>query len=109
MPMKFAFNDEKALEVLAFIANEKPGLTPLYVSKILFFAEKWHINRYGRPIIADTYIAIARCPLPSAIKNFIDAKWYWVDRPQGYEDALNITVDHRKFRVVMPGPRKPKI
>ena len=109
MPMKFAFNDEKALEVLAFIANEKPGLTPLYVSKILFFAEKWHINRYGRPIIADTYIAMARGPVPSTVKNFIDANWDWVDRPQGYEDALNITVDHRRFRVVMPGPRKPKI
>ena len=58
MAIKFAFSDSKALEALAFIASMRPGFTPLFVSKVLFFAEKWHINRYGRPIIADTYIAM---------------------------------------------------
>jgi|ERR1700732_2351936 len=105
MPLKFAFNDAKALEALAFIANVHPGFTPLYVSKVLFFAEKWHINRYGRPIIADTYIAMPRGPVPSTIKNFIDEKWDWVDRPEGYDEAITITTG--SLRRLMRGLRKP--
>jgi hypothetical protein len=40
MRLKFAFNSAKALEALAYVAHAKPGLTPLYVAKIFFFAEK---------------------------------------------------------------------
>jgi uncharacterized phage-associated protein len=108
MPMKFAFNDSKALAALAFIANERPGVTPLFVAKILFFAEKWHINRYGRPIIADTYIAMVRGPVPSTIKNFIDEKWDWVDRPDGFDEAITISSKHW-IRRVMPGQGKPNV
>lgn len=79
MALKFPFHETKALEVLAFIAKTSPGLTPLFVSKILFFAEKWHLNRYGRPIIGDTYIAMPRGPVPSAIKNYIDHNWDFPD------------------------------
>jgi len=108
MALKFSFNDAKALEALAFIASERPGFTPLYVSKVLFFAEKWHINRYGRPIIADTYIAMPRGPVPSTIKNFIDEKWDWVDRPQGFDEAITISTGSY-LRRLMPGLRRPNI
>lgn len=106
--LKFAFNDGKALEALAFIAKTRPGLTPLFVSKVLFFAEKWHINRYGRPIIADTYIAMPRGPVPSTIKNFIDENWNWVDRPAGYDEAVTIKLGPY-MRHLMPGLREPNI
>jgi uncharacterized phage-associated protein len=106
--LKFAFNEAKALAALAFVANEQPGLTTLFVSKILFFAEKWHINRYGRPIIADTYIAMPRGPVPSTIKNFIDEKWDWVDRPEGFDDAIKIGHD-QYLKHVWPGAKGPNM
>lgn len=90
MPLKFAFNEAKALEVLAFIAREQEGLTPFYISKILFFAEKWHLNHYGRPIIADTYIAMPMGPVPSAVKNYIDQNWEWMPEPEGFNQAIAI-------------------
>ena len=88
--MKFAFNEAKALEALAFIAKERPGFTPLYVSKVLFFAEKWHLNRFARPIIADTYIAMPMGPVPSTIKNYLDANWQWLREPEGFAEAVKI-------------------
>ena len=88
MKLKFAFSERKALEAMAFVAKEHPGFTPLFVAKIFFFAEKWHLNRYGRPIVADTYIAMPKGPVPSTIKNYIDARWDWVERPEGIDDVF---------------------
>jgi hypothetical protein len=90
MRLKFAFSEGKALEALAFIASERPNLTPLYIAKILFYAEKWHLNRYGRPIIADTYIAMPKGPVPSTIKDYIEQNWYWADRPEELDKAITI-------------------
>jgi uncharacterized phage-associated protein len=90
VPLKFRFNDEKALAVLAFVAAEHPGFTPLYVCKVLFFAEKWHLNRFGRPIIADTFIAMPKGPVPSAVRNFIEENWNWVEKPENFERAVRL-------------------
>lgn len=90
MHIKFAFSNEKALEALAFVANEQPGLSPLFVCKVFFYAEKWHLNRYGRPVIADTYVAMPQGPVPSTIKNFIDKNWDWIEKPEGFDAAISV-------------------
>lgn len=80
-------------------------MTPLFVSKVLFFAEKWHFNRYGRPILADTYIAMPKGPVPSTVKNFIDHNWDWVDKPEDFDNA--VTFDRSKgWPRLMSGKRK---
>lgn len=106
--LKFAFSERKAMEALAFVARARPGFTPLFVAKVFFFAEKWHLNRYGRPIIADTYIAMPRGPVPSTIKDFIDAKWGWVEKPEDIEEAITVDRAKRPFRL-MPGSREPDL
>lgn len=107
MRIKFAFSSAKALEALAFVAKECPGLTPLFVSKIFFFAEKWHLNLYGRPIIADNYIAMPKGPVPSTIKNYIDRKWTWVGKPDGFDAAVSI--ERRGLNRLYPGEREPNL
>jgi uncharacterized phage-associated protein len=102
MSLKFAFSEAKAIEALAFVAREHPGLTPLYVAKVLFYAEKWHLNRYGRPILADTYIAMPLGPVPSTVKNFIDGNWEWVEKPERLDEAITIDRSRRLPRL-MPG------
>lgn len=104
MMLKFAFNEAKAIEVLAFIAEKAPGLTPFYVSKVLFYAEKWHLNRFGRPIIADTYVAMPDGPVPSTIKNFLDGNWEWIEEPDGLDQAVKIDRSGRRLRL-NPGTR----
>lgn len=90
MTVKFNFSQEKALAALAFIASTEEGLSPLFVAKVLFFAEKSHINAYGRPILGDTFIAMPRGPVPSTIKNYIDERWDWVERPDGFDAVVKI-------------------
>lgn len=74
MAIRFQFDETKAVETLAYIATRWPRVTAFYASKILFFAEKLHLNRYGRPIVADTFIAMANGPVPSTIYDFIEGK-----------------------------------
>lgn len=91
MSLKFTFNEDKALSALCFVATVKSGLSPLFVSKIFFFAEKCHVNRYGRPILGDTFIAMPRGPVPSTIKNYIDENWNWVGRPINFDEAIKLS------------------
>jgi uncharacterized phage-associated protein len=106
--MKFAFHEGKAIEAMALIAKLHPGVTPLYVSKMLFFAEKWHLNRYGRPILADTFIAMPKGPVPSTIKNFIDHNWAWVDKPAQFEEAVKVQ-KKGGFKRLYTGTREPNL
>ena len=108
MALKFPFYECKAIEVLALIAQLRQGLTPLYVSKVLFYAEKWHLNRYGRPICADTYIAMPMGPVPSTIKNFIDRNWRWTPKPADLDGAVQID-DSEGLARLMPGQRAPDL
>lgn len=60
----FPFNPDKALEVLVYIASKK--CTNMYhVLKIIYFADKKHLELYGRPICGGTYSAMANGPVPS--------------------------------------------
>lgn len=101
--LRFTFSETKALAALALIAQTHPGLTPLYVAKIMYFAEREHINRYGRPIVADEYIAMPQGPVPSTIRDFIDEKWNWVEKPEDIEAAISIDKSSR-YAKIMPGP-----
>ncbi len=108
MTLKFPFYEKKAVEALAYIAQVRSGLTPLYVSKILFYAEKRHLNQYGRPILADTYIAMPMGPVPSTVKNFIDHNWDWIPKPEEFDSA--VVIDRTKgLSRLMPGKRKPDL
>jgi antitoxin SocA-like protein len=106
MPLKFAFNETKAVEVLAFIAQQHPGFTPPYVSDVLFFAEKRHLNEYGRPIIADTYIATPAGPVASTIRNYLDRNWQAASEPETFAEAVTIDASTSPPRL-MPGARQP--
>jgi len=101
--MKFAVNTEKAVEALAFIASERPRLSQKFFAKIFFYAEKWHLNDYGRPIIADTYIAMKQGPVPSAVRDIILEKWNWTEKPDNFDTSIEIIDDHGLLKVAAKG------
>jgi Protein of unknown function (DUF4065) len=60
---------DKLVEAILFlIARAKKRnreLTQYDIVKSLFFADRSHLNRYGRPITFDNYVAMANGPVPS--------------------------------------------
>lgn len=91
MALRFKFSEEKALEALCWIARQWPDITPFYVAKVLFYAEKAHINAYGRPIIADTFIRMNYGPVPSTIRDFIEGNYLFASNAE--EVTATISVD----------------
>lgn len=66
-----AFDSEKALEVLLYIANKCPVKDIYHIVKIQFYADRKHLERSGRFITGDHYIAMKNGPVASNAYNFL--------------------------------------
>jgi hypothetical protein len=64
-------NVSKALEVVLWIASRSPGMDIYHVVKASFFADKYHVSKFGRPICGDSYAAAPWGPLPQVIYNLL--------------------------------------
>lgn len=72
-PIRFKFDVEKFITCLAFFADKKlPGLTKLKVCKLLYYVDKHHLIRHGRPVTGDIYYRLDKGPIPSASLNIMD-------------------------------------
>lgn len=62
----FEFEPEKALAVTAYLA-EQSGQTMYTILKMVYVADRMHLERYGRPITGDAFIAMPQGACPSKI------------------------------------------
>jgi uncharacterized phage-associated protein len=69
--IKFRENHKKTLEGLVWFAKNAPELTHYWAVKTLFFADLYHLNKYGRPVFGDTICALDFGPAPSAALNMV--------------------------------------
>jgi uncharacterized phage-associated protein len=63
--ISFAFKPKKFASVVAYLAERRPGITKKELCKLVFFADKEHLLRYGRPITGDRYYALEQGPVPT--------------------------------------------
>lgn len=78
--MLYRMDYEKAIEAIIWLANKNPGIDIYHVAKILYYAEKTHLNKYGRPIIGASYIRMEYGQVPSEVRDII-TKNVWVVEP----------------------------
>jgi uncharacterized phage-associated protein len=107
MVLRFRPNEEKALEALVFLASQWPGITPFFVSKVMYFADKEHMNRYGRPVTADTYIAMQNGPVPSRIRDYIEGNYLFFQNSDQVAGA--ISVDRAPRYPEISAAREPRL
>ena len=78
----FRFDEKKALSAILYISQklikrhrvsqeEKPDMHR--ISKILYFADRKHLARYGRPILGDHFVAMKDGPVPSKTYDLMKA------------------------------------
>ena len=67
----FDFNSEKALEAILYVLEKKESVNQYNILKIMFEADKYHLNHYGRPITGDVYIKMEHGTVPSNIKDIL--------------------------------------
>ena len=71
MSLKFKLDPEKIVNAVAFFASKCDGATKMKICKLLYFADKEHLLRYGRPITGDSYVRMTYGPTPSAGLNLM--------------------------------------
>ena len=57
----------KALELILWLAERQPGIDVYHIVKAAFYADKFHVDKYGRPVVGDQYRAAWWGPLPQVI------------------------------------------
>lgn len=69
----FSFDSDKALNAILWVAEMVKDPTFHRISKVIYFADKLHLERYGRLICGDSYCAMKHGPVPSAIYDMLKA------------------------------------
>lgn len=64
-PIRFKFDPEKFVASLAFFASHAKDVDKLKAAKLLYYADKYHLVRYGKPILGDVYYHLDYGPVPS--------------------------------------------
>jgi uncharacterized phage-associated protein len=67
----YTANVQKAVEVILWFAAQSQTIDVYHVVKGAFFADKFHIQNFGRPVIGDQYRAVTWGPLPQVIYGII--------------------------------------
>jgi uncharacterized phage-associated protein len=63
--VSFKFKAKKFASVVAYLAARKTQITKKELCKLIYFADKEHLLRYGRPITGDRYYAFEQGPVPT--------------------------------------------
>ena len=64
-PIRFKFDAEKFVAALTFFASKTRGVDKLKAAKLFYYADKYHLLRYGKPILGDIYYHLDYGPVPS--------------------------------------------
>jgi uncharacterized phage-associated protein len=78
MCVHLKFDYKKAVQALNFFAIKSGGtINKLKVIKLIFFADRYHLRKYGRPITNDEYFAMEYGPVGSGIKDIAEMNEFW--------------------------------
>lgn len=69
--MTSTFDRDVAINTILYVAERIGKKKDMHkIFKTLYFADKYHLSRYGRTITGDNYIAMEYGPVPSRISDF---------------------------------------
>lgn len=68
------YREERAVQVLDYLANKLMGkrLSKLNALKLVYLADRYHLRKYGMPILRDEYYAMNYGPVASRTKRLIE-------------------------------------
>ncbi len=90
----------KVVSALGYLASNVPELTKLKACKMLFFADKEHLLKYGRFITQDIYHKLDLGPVPSFTLNLINMPSEILTEEDQLHLNKYITFSDDKFRVI---------
>lgn len=72
--LRFRFNASKFVNAVAYFAQACPNSTKMSICKQVYFADKEHLLKYGRPITGDRYYKLEHGQIPTRGLNMLRQK-----------------------------------
>ena len=83
--MLLEFDHKKATQAINYLAKKEGGqIDKLKLIKLVYFADRFHVRRYGRPIANDVYLAMPLGPVGSSIKDIAEFSDFLDETERGY-------------------------
>jgi uncharacterized phage-associated protein len=96
---KTKFNTEKAINAILFISTRLGAPADVYASlKAIYFADRYHLEQYGRQIYGEVYTAMEHGPVPSGAYDIVKLVGGRASLPviaPGASDAMSVD----KFKI----------
>jgi uncharacterized phage-associated protein len=97
------FDYQKATQVLAFFAEKEGGrLNKMKALKFVYFADRYHLRKYGRPITNDEYFAMPYGPVASGVKDLLEMSEFLGVKEKDYASQFIAVPDHSYIKVIQP-------
>ncbi len=76
MNLNIPFEFKKSTQALNYLAHLNHGsISKLRAMKLIFFADRFHLRKYGRFITNANYVAMKLGPVPSEVLNIADSNF----------------------------------
>lgn len=107
----FKFDETKQLEVMLWITNQNPaGVDKYLLLKTIFYADKFHLNKYGRLIFGGGYTAMKAGPVHSQaydlIKTIVRERWESGDQKN---NSFTVDLDADANPYIVKASRHPNL
>jgi uncharacterized phage-associated protein len=84
----FTFDYRKATQALNFFAEKSGGrINRMKALKLIYFADRYHLRKYGRLVTNDTYYAMDNGPVASASKDIAEESDFIGREAQNYASS----------------------
>ena len=91
--LMFNVDYEKCTQALNFFAKKEGGrINKMKALKLIFFADRFHLRKYGRLLTNDNYVAMSYGPVPSNTKDIAELNEFLDDVIKKYiKNFLNFS------------------
>jgi uncharacterized phage-associated protein len=87
--LHFSFDYRKATQALNYFARQEGNrINKMKALKLVYFADRYHVRKYGRLVTNDNYYAMQHGPVPSASKDIAEANDYLNDKARNYSEQF---------------------
>ena len=83
------FDHRKATQVINYFAQKEGGrIGKLKLIKLVYLADRYHLRKYGRPLLSDAYYAMPLGPVGSSLKDIAEFSDFLGSEELDYADRF---------------------
>jgi uncharacterized phage-associated protein len=93
--IRFRFNQEKFTHLMRLLAKHTSRLDRLKAVKLLYFIDREHLLKHGRPVLGDQYVKMKLGPVPSKAYDLLKE----IQKGEGREHGLTTIASGFEYAV----------